>query len=135
MGKNEIILPISFDDTRKKSARIGIYLHAKGYYCVNAEAIELGNYEGTTDYFPLKYKPSMNPRVIIGDMWNRTGDIHPEAYPEPIDYILLRHPKEQFPALKWIQKNYKLIYSHGQLRLYKWSGGYNEERHQKETDR
>jgi len=118
--ENKTILPISFNHNGPNSARIGIFLHAKGYYCAGTGAIALGNYEANTDYFPLKYKTSMDPRVTIGDMWNATGDLHPEAYPEIIDYILLWSPPEQFTALSYIQKNYRLIHSQGRLRLYKF---------------
>jgi hypothetical protein len=118
VGENETILPLSFDH-RGRSARIGIYLHAKGYYCAEAGAIMLANYEGSTDYFPLKWKPSMNPHAIIGDIWSGDANIHPESYPEPIDYVLLWSPKDKFPALDWIQRNYELIHSQGRLRLYK----------------
>ncbi|MBM3240816.1 hypothetical protein FJZ31_31425 [Candidatus Poribacteria bacterium] len=121
VGKNETILPISFNHGGE-SARIGLYLHAAGYYCAAKGAIELDNYEAGTGYFPLKYKLSMNPFNTIGEIESGTGDIHPEAYPEPMDYILLWCPIETFPALEWIQKNYKLIHSQKRLRLYKYLG-------------
>lgn len=121
VGKNETILPISFNHGGE-SARIGLYLHAAGYYCAAKGAIELDNYEAGTGYFPLKYKPPMNPFDTIGGIESGTGDIHPEAYPKPMDYILLWCPTETFPALEWIQKNYKLIHSQKRLRLYKYLG-------------
>jgi len=122
VGKNETILPISFNHGGGESARIGLYLHAAGYYCAAKGAIELDNYEAGTGYFPLKYKPQMNPFSTVGGIESATGDIHPEAYPEPIDYILLWSPREEFPALEWIQKNYKLIHSQKRLKFYKYLG-------------
>ncbi|HID56422.1 TPA: hypothetical protein EYP37_07820 [Candidatus Poribacteria bacterium] len=118
VGANETILPLSFDHYGR-SARIGLYLHAAGYYCAEKGAIELDNYEGATGYFPLSYRSSMNPFKLIGNIEGDPGNVHPEKYPEPIDYILLWSPKDQFPALKWIERNYRLIHSRGRLRLYR----------------
>ncbi|MCD6508667.1 hypothetical protein J7M22_18870 [Candidatus Poribacteria bacterium] len=115
---NETILPLSFDH-RGRSARIGLYLHAAGYYCAAKGAIELDDYEGNTGYFPLSYRTSMNPFALIGNIEGDPGNVHPERYPEPIDYILLWSPKDQFPAREWIEKNYRLIHSQGRLRLYR----------------
>lgn len=119
-SENETILPVSFNHGGGDSLRIGLYLHAAGYYCIAKKGVvELDNYEGATGYFPLKYRPEMNPFLIMGCIECMTGDIHPEKYPVPIDYILLWCPKEDFPARRWIEENYELVLSRGRMRFYR----------------
>ncbi len=123
IGKNETVLPISFD-YKGKSEIIEPFNHAAGYYCIANGSIELSDYEARLGYFPLKYKPSMDPFAIIGAIYSENGilpEIHPEAYPETIDYILLWSSPDEFPALEWIKNNYKIIYTNKRLKLYKYS--------------
>ena len=120
VGKNETILPVSFNDDRGESGIVRVYLHATGYYCAAKGSVDLSNYEARTNYFPLKYKSSVDPSGI--GIRNKTGDIRPWAYPRTIDYILLWAPMERFAALEWIEKNYTLIHSQGRLKLYKRLG-------------
>lgn len=123
VSENETILPVSFNHTGGDSLRIGLYLHAAGYYCIAKKGVvELDNYEGATGYFPLKYKPEMNPFLIMGCIECMTGDIHPEKYPVPIDYVLLWCPKDEFPAKGWIEENYELVLSRGRMRFYRRAG-------------
>lgn len=116
--KNETILPLSFDHFGK-SSRIGLYLHASGYYCAATGAIELDNYEGNTGYFPMTYKKEMNPFLIVGNIEGDPGNTNPTKYPEPIDNILLWSLKTEVPVLKLVKQNYRLVHQKGRLRLYK----------------
>ncbi len=117
--KNKTILPINFSYGGGDANKIGVYLHAASYYALATGAIELLNYEGIKGYFPLKYKPYLDPYEKIGALEDGMGNVHPWEYPQPIDYVLLWNSPEQFPALTWIQRNYQLIYSKGRLKLYK----------------
>lgn len=119
VGRNETILPISFDHRGGESARIGVYRHAASYYCIGVGAVNLGNYEGDKAYFPLRYKAPMNPFTTIGPIESGFGNLIPEAYPEKPDYILLWSSPGQFRALPWISRNYTLIHAQGRLKLYK----------------
>ena len=116
--KNETILPLGFDD-RGSTFRIGLYRNAVGYYCTEAGAIGLFNYEGDVGYFPLNYKTEMNPFTIIENLEKDPGNTNPFNYPEPIDYILMWGLKYEGSVLKLVEENYRLIHQNKRLRLYK----------------
>jgi hypothetical protein len=80
--------------------------------------MNLGHYEGDTDYFPLRFKPSKNPFSAIGPTQKRLGYIDPTSYGEPIDYILTWCQSSPFRALPWLVKNYELVHRQGRSRLY-----------------
>jgi hypothetical protein len=119
VGRNETILPISFDHRGGESARIGVYRHAASHYCIAVGAVNLANYEGDKAYFPLRYKALMNPFATIGPIESGFGNVTPEAYPEKPDYVLLWSSPAQFRALPWISRNYTPIHALGRLKLYK----------------
>ena len=116
--KNETILPLSFDH-KGSSFRVKPYWHAIGYYCTEAGAIELFNYEGDVGHFPLTYKAEMNPFTIIENLLEDPGNANPLNYPEPIDYILMWGLKYEGTVLNLVEENYRLIHQNRRLRLYK----------------
>lgn len=115
------ILPISFDH-KGEAQRIGIYRHAASYYCVARGAINLANYEGDKTYFPLMYKPEVNPFAAMGMVESQRGNLNPERYPGRIDYVLLWSAPPEFPALGWIARNFDLVHAQGRLKLYRNRG-------------
>jgi hypothetical protein len=122
VGPNSTILPISYDH-KGESARVGVYRHAGSYYSVAARAVDLANYEAAKAYFPLTYKPALDPWKIIGSLEGMRSTIRPERYPLPIDYILLWSAPPQFAVRAWIEANYELVHSEGRVRIYKRVAG------------
>jgi hypothetical protein len=117
VGRNETVLPLTFDQ-KGGTERIRVYLHASGYYCLQG-GISLADYEANETYFPLEYKPELNPFMIIRRIESPQGAISPERYPRPIDWVLLWSAPDEFPARPWIEANYRLAHERGNLRLYK----------------
>ena len=116
--RSATILPVGFDH-KGEAERIGVYRHAVSYYCVARGAINLANYEGDKDYFPLMYKPGLNPFAAMGQVESQRGNLHPERYPGKIGYVLLWSAPPAFPALEWIEEHADLIHSQGRLSLYR----------------
>ena len=52
--KNSVILPLHFDPSGS-SERVGIFVNAANYYCLDNGCINLGNYEIQFDYFPIRF--------------------------------------------------------------------------------
>lgn len=121
VGRGATILPVSFDH-KGEAERVGIYRHAVSYYCVARGAINLANYEGDKTYFPLMYKPSLNPFAAMGQVESQRGNLRPERYPRRIDYVLLWSAPAEFPALGWIDRNFDLVHTQGRLKLYRNRG-------------
>lgn len=115
VGKNETIFSLSFYDT----GRVGIYRHAAGYYTVGRGAVGLSNYEANQGYFPLGFKPGMDPYQSIGDFENKPFEAKPGKYPKPVDNILLWNAPTDLALRAWIEQNYKLAYAQGMVQLYK----------------
>lgn len=118
VDENRTILPINTEH-RGASARVEVYRHAVGYYCAAKGAVNLANYEAGTDYFPLKYKPALNPYRTMGRLPSATGRMDLEAYPGSIDYIIVWSQRDRIRGMAWIERNYRLIHTQGRLRLYK----------------
>jgi hypothetical protein len=118
VGKNKTVLPLIFDH-RGESARIEVYRHAGSYYCLETGAINLANYEAMKDYFPVEYKPLMNPLAVIGWTDHTIGNINPEAYPGGADYVLLWCPRRHFMPPAWLERRYRLIHAKERVRLYR----------------
>jgi len=122
--KNKTLLAMNFfEHVGVKKTRICTFLHAIGYYGIATGAIGLDNYEANTDHFPLKYRRDRNPFLFIGPVEAPSGDIHPEAYPLPVDYILIRYPRDRLSdlhrflrghrAVRWIMAHYEPVCEKG----------------------
>lgn len=96
------LLALSFDhqghtpDGRLVSHRVKPFSHASGYIAVLAGAVDLTNYEGRASYFPIAYRPALNPYVHIGnekDIESQTPRADFLSYPQRtggrVDYVLL----------------------------------------------
>ncbi|MBN2489245.1 MAG: hypothetical protein JXQ29_00145 [Planctomycetes bacterium] len=122
VGKNDVLLPVSFDHMVHPGTRISTYLHAAGYYAVRCDCIELDNFEGRYSSSPLDYKPDRDPFALLGPIEQGTGDLRIDRYPVPIDFILLWCPPETFPAKAWIERNYGRVHAQGRMVLYERKG-------------
>jgi hypothetical protein len=101
------VLPLSFSHTgrdaegRPLSDRVAPFRHAAGLLAVQRRAVDLANYEGKVGYFPLIYRPEVNPFDLVSlDNSNPDRGLegipprvdflsYPQRSGQPIDYVLL----------------------------------------------
>jgi hypothetical protein len=96
------LLALSFDhqghtpDGRLASHRVKPFSHASGYIAVLRGAVDLTNYEGRASYFPIAYRPRLNPYVHISSgqaIESQTPRVEFLTYPQRtggrVDYVLL----------------------------------------------
>jgi hypothetical protein len=119
--KNKVILPFFFD-ANGKSLRVGIFVNAVNYYCLDNGGINLGNYEVQFDYFPINFKKSFQPPVQEKE-WVQTVHWRPAeidicGYSGNIDYLIIWGKPEQTTAGA-IQRCYSLIASKGNMKIFK----------------
>lgn len=121
IGNNKVILPFFFDGFGK-SSRVGIFVNAANYYCLNNGGINLGNYEVLFDYFPVKFKESFKPPIegkewVVAVHW-RPADIDICEYSANIDYLLIWGEPDPVTSEN-IQECYSLVASNGRLKIFK----------------
>jgi hypothetical protein len=101
------VLPLAFSHTgqdaqgRPLSVRVSPFRHAGGLLAVEGGAVDLTNYEGDTGYFPLLFRPELNPiKLISRDRTNPDRGIsglppqvdflsYPERAGQSVDYVML----------------------------------------------
>lgn len=119
---NSIILPLQFKP-KGDSLRVGIFVNAANYYCLDNGCINLGNYEVQFDYFPIRFKPDFETPTDEKE-WVQTVHWRVERidlcnYADNVDYLLLWGTTENEKIMKEIQECYDLISSENDLKLYK----------------
>ena len=120
IGKNKTILPFFFDGFGG-SSRVGIFVNAANYYCLDNGGINLGNYEILFDYFPTRYKESFVPPApgkewVVTVHW-QPAEIDILGYSPNIDYLLTWGDID--PTMSDdIQAGYDVIASNGKLRIF-----------------
>jgi hypothetical protein len=118
--KNKVVLPLFFDGNGK-SLKVGIFVNAANYYCLDNGGINLGNYEVQFDYFPVKFKENFQPPFKEKDWvqavhW-RPKDIDFCDYSHNIDYLVI-WGKEDETISESVKKCYNLMASNGRLKIY-----------------
>ena len=124
--KNTVILPLQFEATGE-SLRIGIFVNAANYYCLDNGCINLGNYEVQFDYFPIRFKPDFETPIAEKE-WVQIVHWTPEAidlcdYADNVDYLLLWGAPEEEKVAAEIAACYTLIATEGRLKLYEGKRG------------
>jgi len=75
------------------SLRIGLFLQTGGYIAAMQGAVDLKNYEANAQYFPVMFRPELNPYVHMGRLRNDPPQADIEAYEAKtgakVDYVLL----------------------------------------------
>jgi hypothetical protein len=142
------VLPLTFryqlrtPDNRLASVKVGVFRHAAGYLAARSAVIDLENYEAATGYFPVRFKPEVNPFEHIG-IGGFVPDHGLQAQPpcvefltyaertggRPVDFVLLWNvlPEQcDTPAgrsiLQQLKQGYELTYTsspRGLLQLYR----------------
>ena len=120
--KNSVILPLHFDP-RGSSERVGIFVNAANYYCLDNGCINLGNYEIQFDYFPVRFNADFETPLDEKE-WVQTVHWQPERidlcdYADNVDYLLLWDTPDEPIVAEAIEACYTLIASEGKLKLYK----------------
>ena len=120
--KNSVILPLHFDP-RGSSERVGIFVNAANYYCLDNGCINLGNYEVQFDYFPIRFNPDFETPLAEKE-WVQVVHWQPERidlcdYADNVDYLLLWDTPDESIVAEAIEACYTLLASEGKLKLYK----------------
>ena len=119
--KNSVILPLHFDPSGS-SERVGIFVNAANYYCLDNGCINLGNYEVQFDYFPVRFNADFETPLNEKE-WVQIVHWQPERidlcdYADNVDYLLLWDTPDEPSVAEAIEVCYTLIASEGKLKLY-----------------
>ncbi len=120
--KNRVILPLHFEP-RGTALKVGIFVNAANYYCLDNGCINLGNYEVQFDYFPIRFKddfeaPTEEKEWVQTVHW-RAEEIDLCRYADNVDYLLLWDTPDEPIVADAIARCYTLIASEGKLKLFK----------------
>ena len=139
---NTTLLPLSFShrgyapDGRILSLRVGPFLHASGHIAAQRRIVELDNFAAWAGWFPIIFRPNLNPRVHIGIEDGFEGEpprvdflTYPQRTGGRVDYVLVwgireiqhDHPYTQ-SIFRHLEKGYHLIYTspqRGFMQLYR----------------
>lgn len=78
--------------------RVRFLLHASGYITAAKNGVNLNNYEARQGYFPVNYRPKLNPSLLLptgrnGHLESENPDVDILSYPArsggQIDYVLM----------------------------------------------
>lgn len=124
-------------DGREIAFRIRPFVHATGYIAAQKPIVLLDNYEAGYNYFPIKYRPEVDPNVHIGTM-SVPSDLlsYSSRTPGRIDYVLVwggrhvRHLQQSDPYIQSIfaqlATGYERVYvspQNGLTELYRRTPG------------
>ena len=116
---NKTIMPLIFNN-HGHCDRIGMFLHAIGYYCAYTKGVEWDNYEATTNYFPIMYKPALNSiRPNTGIIEGHPQDMDIAANVNLVDYICAWEMPLNSAIQQRIEEHYKLVFEKGRTRIYR----------------
>ena len=120
--KNKVILPLHFEP-RGSSARVGIFVNAANYYCLDNGGINLGNYEIQFDYFPVRFNADFETPLDEKE-WVQIVHWEPEKidlcdYADNVDYLLLWDTPDEPVVAEAIEACYTLVASEGKLKLFR----------------
>ena len=116
---NKTIMPLIFNN-HGRCDRIGMFLHAIGYYCAYTKGVEWDNYEATTNYFPIMYKPALNSiRPNTGVIEGHPQDMDIAANVNLVDYICAWAMPLNSAIQQRIEEHYKLVFEEGRTRIYR----------------
>jgi hypothetical protein len=142
---NTTLLPLAFsytgraEDGREFSSRIGPLHFAAGYIAAQRHIVNLDNYEANTSFFPVMFRPALNPFQHIMDFlrrplawaWQGGGDFltYAQRTGGQVDYVLVwdlrdeQRPHQLTQLLcRQLEQGYELIYTslpRGLMQLYR----------------
>lgn len=120
MCSGKTVLPLRFAHVEKGMGKTDPFLHAAGYVSLDRRVIDFSNYEAKTGYFPLVFRPQLNPDVHLGKTENLPpSPLSLEFAPASggnVDYILTWGRKGVAPdarvdsIMKYIEERFDLLY-------------------------
>jgi hypothetical protein len=145
---NTTLLPLVFSytgqtkDGQKLSHKIGPLHFASGYIAAQRGIVNFDNYEANTSFFPVMFRPALNPFRHIMDFmrrplawaWKGGGDFltYPQRTGGQVDYVLvwgLVDEQRQHTLTRLLfyqlEQGYELIYTspqRGLMQLYRRKG-------------
>ncbi len=102
-------------DGKALSSRVGPFRHAAGHLAVSRHVVNLANYEATTGYFPILYRPDVNPYLHMGkDEQVLDHGLHTvpprvdlleyqKSTGQPVDYIVIWGLRADQQSWPWTQ--------------------------------
>jgi hypothetical protein len=101
---NTTLLPLIFSpqghapDGRALSSPVLIFEHASGHIAAQRGIVDLQNYEAGKSYFPVRYRPHLNPYTYIVDVRGQSPQPDFLSYPQRtggrVDYVLVWRTRE-----------------------------------------
>jgi hypothetical protein len=141
---NTTLLPLSFSnrghapDGSPLSMRTGAFTYASGYIAAEKGVVHLANYQANLDYFPISFRPKLNPFVHLksGQGWilaTQPPRVDFLSYPQRtggrIDYVLVwgvleqqRDDVDTKSIFRQLEEGYELLYTspqRGFMQLYR----------------
>jgi hypothetical protein len=89
---NTRLLPLCFapngrgPDGENLTYRVGPFRHAAGYLAAERRLVDLDNYEANSGYFPLRFRPEVEPYIHMGKD-RRLPGFGLEAVPPCVDFL------------------------------------------------
>ena len=111
------VLPLLFD-RRPPNTLIAAYSHMIDYVAIEKRLIDLGNYEPTTGYFPIKFRPDVPP-IRIYPIEAVPQELKIEAFVTRAQHIFTWHLPLNSPIQKRIEKYYRLVSETDGGRVYR----------------
>jgi len=121
--------------------------HIGSYYTIERNAVMLDDYEAHTGYFPIVFKPAMDP-VVFMPLYRRHDDaVQFLDYPWPIDYIAVRGRGMRPHIELALHERYERVFANEHVQLFRrhrtgpapqpvfWGPGQIRERQAHELDR
>jgi hypothetical protein len=139
---NATLLPICFspkgfsvDNTFHSYPRTSPFIHASGYIAARRHVVEFTNFEAHMSFFPIRFRPGLDPYVHIGPVETIDKQIDFLSYPSRtggrVDYVLVwgknrgDFPPEVVESIaEQIREGYELIFTseRGSMMLYRRKG-------------
>jgi len=118
---NSTFLPLIFSprgrtaDARVSSIDVAPFYMASGYIAARRDAVDLRNYEGNTDHFPVRFRDELNPykHLAVGDGLNEVPPkVDIEGYRKrggEVDYVIVWGLEDVFRDNEGTQALYRQL--------------------------
>jgi hypothetical protein len=118
---NSTFLPLIFSprgrtaDARVSSIDVAPFYMASGYIAARRDAVDLRNYEGHTDHFPVQFRPALDPytHLAVGDGLNEVPPkIDIEGYRRQggeVDYVMVWGLEDVFRSAEGTRAVYRQL--------------------------
>ncbi|HEY8131841.1 MAG TPA: hypothetical protein VII12_08105, partial [Thermoanaerobaculia bacterium] len=111
------VLPLLFD-RRPPNTFIAAYSHLIDYAAIDKHLVDLGNYEPTTGYFPIKFQPDVPP-LRIYPIEAVPQELKIGTFVTRAQHIFTWHLPLDSPIQRRIEKYYRLVSEIDEGRVYR----------------